>query len=282
VLSYRHGYHAGNFADLLKHLVLLEVLDYLQRKPGPIDVIDTHAGAGVYSLTSSEASTVGEFRDGIGRWLPRTSDVTVPASLERLLDGVWSFNAPGELTVYPGSPALAAARLREGDAAHLFELHPTDFAALKRHFRAHQRVHVHHRDGFEGLVAMMPRRGRRAIALIDPTYEVKADYDTAVETVLRAHRRMATAVTLLWYPVVDRGRVKAMERRLSAAPFASLFRCELGPKRDSAGRGMTSAGLFVVNPPWTLASTLNEALPIMARALGERGVWRCEMLVKKA
>ncbi|MAY00022.1 MAG: 23S rRNA (adenine(2030)-N(6))-methyltransferase RlmJ [Oceanospirillaceae bacterium] len=281
MLSYRHAFHAGNFADVLKHLVQVEILNYLKQKDKPFAYIDTHAGAGIYSLSSEEAGKNEEFRTGIsilkGKPLAGTEDyLEVVAGCKP----EWDKSAVPAAGLYPGSPRIAQQMLRAQDSAHLFELHPQDFRRLDAMVARDRRMHAHNSDGFSGLLGLLPVAERRALVLIDPPYEVKSDYDTLVETVKKAHRKFATGVYALWYPVVDRQRIDKMEKALinSGIPRIQLF--ELGVGEDTEGRGMTSSGMIVINPPFTLMGNMQKLLPQLTQRLaGDNGVWRCEELV---
>ena len=277
MLSYRHGFHAGNFADVLKHLVQVEILNYLQKKDKPFDYIDTHAGAGLYRLQSTMAAKNSEYRNGIGRLLQNTPDV---ATLQPYLEQVWSHNPDERLRVYPGSPAIARSLLRPQDSAWLFELHPTDVVHLRQACAA-PNVHIRQEDGFRALSGLLPTQSRRAFILIDPPYEIKQDYQRVVDALKLIHRKMPTATVALWYPVVERARINQLQRQISSAGIRNVVQFELGIAPDSEGPGMTSAGMIVVNPPWMLLGDMEELLPSLASLLGEEGedFYECRTLV---
>lgn len=268
MLSYRHGFHAGNFADVLKHAVLVHALRHIVQKPKPVYVLDTHAGAGSYDLTLPMAHKTGEFQAGIGRLLQVGGPP--PPLLAPYLDLVRAANAPDALTCYPGSPALAAACLRPADRLELVELHPTDHAALDRGRPDGPRMRVMRGDGLAVLLARMPPPERRGVVLVDPSYELAGDPDAVVNAVNAAWRRFATGTFLLWYPVIERSRTEAMLTAL-ARQGRRLLRLELCLRPDRLGHGMTGAGMMVINPPWTLATEAAAALPWLARALGADG-----------
>lgn len=268
MLSYRHAFHAGNFADLLKHIALCDVLRYMQHKDKPFDYIDTHAGAGRYPFGDRLVQKNREFETGIGPWLEIPLE-DAPDALRPILK--LTRDASGTLDSYPGSPRIAQAFLREGDRAWLFERHPADVKQLRTEFADDPRIQVEEADGFAGLVRLLPRQNRRAVVLIDPAYEIKSDYQTVLETLGAAHRRMAHAVYLLWYPVVARARVREMEALLVASGIPRIHRYELGIEEDSAGRGMTAAGLFVINPPYQMKARLGTCLPPLARRISRDG-----------
>ncbi len=280
MLSYRHAFHAGNFADVLKHLIQVEILQYLQQKEKPFVYIDTHSGAGLYSLQSAEAEKNAEFETGIGR----LQDCDWPG-LQSYLNAVASSRPAHDQSglaasrLYPGSPRLGQLFLREQDRAQLFELHPQDFRLLDELMATDSRLRVEQSDGFKGLIAALPPREHRGLVLIDPPYEIKSDYELVVDTLIKAHRRFATGIYALWYPVVERSRINKLEQQLKASGIARIQLFELGLSADTEGRGMTSSGMIVINPPWTLKDKMQNLLPRLSQHLaGEQGVWRCEEL----
>jgi len=278
MLSYRHGFHAGNFADVLKHTVLVAVLDYLGRKAKPLFYIDTHAGAGSYDLGSEFAQKKREYLTGIGRlW-----DVAeAPAAVYRYLDCVRLANAGGALKCYPGSPAIARALLDGTDRLILFERHGNEAEALRRWAVGDRRLTVREEDGFAGCIGLLPPPSRRALLLIDPAYEIKSDYEQVVKTLAAAHRRFATGVYMLWYPVVERARVERMVEAIKATGIRRIARFELGNAPDSDGFGMTASGVVIINPPFVLGGQMDEALPWLVDRLSESGEgwFRSETLV---
>ena len=280
MLSYRHSYHAGNFADVLKHIVLVECLEHFNKKPTPFDYIDTHSGAGLYDLRSANANKTGEYKEGIAK-LKR---IDFP-ELSQYFDVIESINsAQGMpknkgLSFYPGSPAIAqhyvTAQERDKDKAWLFELHSSDFRILSESMATDSRsqsrkIRIRQEDGLSGLLSLVPPISRRALVLIDPSYEIKSDYGDVVEAVIKAHKKFNTGTYAIWYPVVDRKRVDYMWRKLKQAGIRNIDQYELGLAEDSHELGMTSAGLFVINPPWTLKKTLTKVLPKLVAQL-DRG-----------
>ena len=268
MLSYRHAFHAGNYADVLKHLVQVEILRYLHQKDKPFVYIDTHAGAGLYALDSAAAEKTAEYRDGIGRlqgcdWPALQPYLNVVAQLSE---------RDGQSNLYPGSPAIAQSLLRPQDRAQLYELHPSDHALLSELMQRDRRIRVQQSDGFQGLIASLPPAERRGLVLIDPPYEIKSDYDTVVSTLVKAHKRFATGIYALWYPVVERARIDKLEQALrhSGIPRIQLF--ELGLSADTDERGMTSAGMIVINPPWKLEAQMNNVLPWLHAKLVPAGI----------
>lgn len=277
MLSYRHGFHAGNHADVLKHAIFVFLARHLQRKAGGVLFLDTHAGAGLYDLRAAAAEKTGEFREGIARVLPRKA--TAPALLRDYLALVEAWNPSAAPTTYPGSPALAAAFRRPQDRVVLFELHPTDFQCLADHTRREKRLAIHHADGLKGLLAHVPPIERRGLFLIDPSYEIKDDYEDVVATLIKAWRKFATGVYALWYPVIERRRVHEMETALRKSGARKIYRVEFCVAPDTRGHGMTGGGLFILNPPFTLAPAVAGALPWLAETLGAKGPVRADWLV---
>lgn len=274
MLSYRHSFHAGNFADVLKHLVLVNCLRYLLQKDKPLFYLDTHAGAGGYALGSTHASTTLEYENGIGRLWGRND---LPGIVADYVALVRRFNNGKRLSHYPGSPWFAGELLRPGDRMVLHELHPADFAALRESMGGDRRVRVLHEDGYQGCVALLPPTERRGLTLIDPSYELKADYPQVVETLQQAHRRFATGTFALWYPVVERYRIERLEKALQASGMRKVLLLELGICADRPGHGMSASGMIVVNPPWTLKSAMMPALEYLAKRLGEQGGGHCRV-----
>ena len=267
MLSYRHVFHAGGFADVLKHAVLVHVLRHAVGKPKPVYFLDTHAGAGSYDLGAAMAQKTGEYRTGIARLL--AAERSVPELVAPYLRLVEAANPPDALRCYPGSPALARAVLRAQDRLDLVELHGTDHGILAGW--AQGGAQVGREDGLAALVARLPPRERRGVILIDPSYELKSDYQAVPQALARAHRRFATGTFLLWYPVIERARTEELLAAMRASGIARQLRLELGLRPDAPGRGMTGAGMLVANPPWTLAEAAATALPWLAHALDAQG-----------
>lgn len=268
MLSYRHAFHAGNHADVLKHFVLIELLRYFSRKDKPWWYIDTHAGAGCYALGGEYADKTGEFSAGIGRlWMQDG----LPAGLDAYMAAVRQFNPHGALTFYPGSPALAMTQLRTQDRMRLFELHPADAASLDKTFaRDADQVVVRKADGFAGLKGLLPPPTRRAVVLIDPPYEVKDDYRRVVEVVRDAIRRFPAGTYAIWYPMLARPEARNLPERLAAIGASSWLDVRLSVRSPSPdGFGMFGSGLYIVNPPWVLPGLLEEVLPQLVKLLGE-------------
>jgi 23S rRNA (adenine2030-N6)-methyltransferase len=264
LLSYRHSFHAGNFADVLKHVVLVEIIQYLKRKDSAFDYIDTHAGAGCYDLQSSEAAKLEEYQGGIARL-----DAKDWPELADYLKTIAGFNPGNALHAYPGSPAIAARLLRAQDRASLFELHPAEHALLLQSMAKDHRIKVYLEDGHSGLLRLLPPRSRRAVVLLDPSYEVKAEYQQLVQTLTLAWRRFPSAVYAIWYPVIDRSRTEKFIQSIASSGIKDIQQFELGVRADAEGYGMTAAGMLVINPPWELQQKLSTLLPRLATSLAQ-------------
>lgn len=268
MLSYRHAFHAGNFADVLKHMVLDRILAYLGQKEKSFFCIDTHAGAGGYALTGEYARKNSEFETGIGRLWSRDD---LPAAVAEYVVVVKEFNASERLRAYPGSPYFERRRLRARDRLVLCELHPTELEQLRSFAPQDRRIRVVYGDGFRECIGFLPPPERRGLVLIDPSYEIKTDYRQAAETLLRASRRFETGIYALWYPVTARHRIDTLEETLRHSGLRRVQLFELGVAPDAPDRGMTASGMIVVNPPWTLQADLATALPYLADVLGRDG-----------
>lgn len=292
MLSYRHAFHAGNFADLLKHIVQIEILLYLRNKEKPFEYIDTHAGAGCYALDEAMAEKNKEYLNGIGHFMPLSGqsrvdftslhDDPVFAPINALLQQV---NICRERlkqeNVYPGSPSIAQQLLRRQDKAWLFELHSTDHRLLKQSVARNRQIHIRQEDGFQGLLGLLPCQSRRALVLIDPPYEMKDDYQKVVDVTVKAHKKMPNTIFAIWYPVVERARIDQIKSAFVASGIRSIQQYELGVRADAPGFGMTSAGMIVINPPWTLMSKMQALLTNLAEkvSLDEGRHFKCEQWI---
>ena len=271
MLSYRHAFHAGNHADVLKHFLLVELIRYFSQKETPFWYIDTHAGAGVYALDIGYATKLSEHVEGIGRLWDRKD---LPAPLAEYVNLVRELNAEGKLRAYPGSPWIAQRLLRPQDRLRLFELHSSDSALLQDNFRAlgasaQRRTIIAPTDGYAGLKAVLPPLPRRGLTLIDPSFEDKGDYSAVVLALKDALTRFATGTTMLWYPQLSRAdsqRLPAMLKTLPAKSWLHVALSVNAPAED--GFGMRGSGLFILNPPWTLHKTLQEVMPYLVKVLG--------------
>jgi 23S rRNA (adenine2030-N6)-methyltransferase len=267
MLAYRHAFHAGNHADVLKHVVLTRVLHYQNGKDKGYRLVDTHAGAGGYSLQGRYAQKKGEFELGIARLWSRDD---LPAAVSEYVELVRRFNADGKLTQYPGSPAFAQMLLRPQDQMRLFELHPTDHRILASYLGAQRGVEVHDQDGFEALKGQVPPPTRRGVVLMDPSYEGHADYGRVVGSLRDAVGRFAEGVYVVWYPQVSKLEAAQLPKRLEAlAPKGWLHARLTVQQPDVMGFGLAGSGVFVINPPYTLHDELLEVLPYLTEVLGQ-------------
>ncbi|AOB31609.1 competence protein ComJ [Bordetella sp. H567] len=272
MFSYRHAFHAGNHADVLKHAILIHVLDYLGQKDTPYWVIDTHAGAGLYRLDSDWANKNAEFADGIGRLWDRTD---LPPLLARYMECMRQYNPNGQLRHYPGSPWLALDGLREHDRLRLFERHPTEAEVLvgnleKRGGMALRQATIFDTDGFEGMKALLPPPPRRGLVVIDPSYEDKQDYRHVALAVKEGLKRFATGTYAVWYPQVQRRESTELPRQLEKLGAQRWLHASLSVRKPATdGFGLHGSGMFLVNPPWTLGAQLKEALPWLKNVLAQ-------------
>ena len=269
MFSYRHAFHAGNHADVLKHAIVVRLLDYLTQKDKPFWYIDTQAGAGLYAFDHAYAQKNAEFETGIGRLWHAAQPL--PPLLEAYLEQVRALNPDGNLKHYPGSPWLAWQMLREADRLRLFELHPTEIQVLRDNFRgAGRRVMLYEGDGFEGIKAILPPPPRRALVLIDPAYEDKNDYARTVRAVQDGLQRFATGMYAIWYPQVQRREAALLPEQLKKLPVKSWVHASLTVRHPVAGGlGLHGSGMFIINPPWTLKAELEAALPRLVELLGQ-------------
>ncbi|OBX04388.1 ribosomal RNA large subunit methyltransferase J [Gallibacterium genomosp. 3] len=268
MLSYRHSFHAGNYADVLKHIVQLLILEALQQKEKGFLYLDTHAGAGLYSLQSFEAEKTAEFTEGIGYLWERDD---LPEIISHYLQQVKQVNPKDKLNFYPGSPLLAANLLRPQDHAILTELHPSDYPLLRKNMQKFSNIQVKRENGFQQLKSALPPKERRGFVLIDPPYELKEDYQLVVDAIVEGYKRFATGTYAIWYPVVLRQQIKKMIHAFEATQIRKILQIELGIRPDSTQRGMTASGMIVINPPWKLESQMQEILPYLSEVLAPAG-----------
>jgi 23S rRNA (adenine2030-N6)-methyltransferase len=285
-MNYRHAFHAGGFADVIKHIVLVRMLTYLQDKAAAFRVIDTHAGAGLYDLTSDEAQRGGEWLTGIARLMQaRFSETTLPL-LKPYLDIVRAFNPQAALKAYPGSPLIARALLRPQDRLTACEVEPKARKSLIDALRRDTQARVVDLDGWMALPAFVPPNERRGLVLIDPPYERKDEFERLAGGFAEAFTKWPTGSYLLWYPVKSRRATDTLARHVAelagaAAPAGKCLRLEFSVAPQSAGAGLTSAGLLIVNPPWTLAGELKAILPELEKPLGQGGAGRFRLETPK-
>lgn len=266
MLSYRHAFHAGNHADVLKHFVYSLVLNYFKQKDKPYWVMDTHAGAGMYALEDAFAQKNAEFLTGISRLIKA---VNLPESLQPYIDIVQNINTNSELKLYPGSPQIATHFLREQDKLRLFELHPSDFALLQQTFKSSGRkVKAEMADGFDGLKSCLPPPTKRGVVLMDPPYELKEDYQRVVACIQDSLKRFTTGTYLIWYPLLQRPEPAEMLQQLHALKVKDWLDVQLLVRAPNAnGMGMYGSGMFVINPPWQLPEQLKQTMPLITQLL---------------
>jgi 23S rRNA (adenine2030-N6)-methyltransferase len=268
MLSYRHAFHAGNHADVLKHLLLIQLTRYLGQKEKPFWVIDTHAGAGLYELGTGYATQLKEFDSGIGKLWARQD---LPEALTEYVNLVRGINPDGALRFYPGSPWLAFKTIRPQDRLRLFELHSSDNRILRENFSDHtRRVGIANSNGFDALKALLPPPPRRALVLIDPSYEIRDDYQLVINGLKDALTRFATGTYAIWYPQLAKPDARQLPEKLKRLPVKNWLHVALtvhAPALD--GFGMHGSGMFIINPPWTLHNTLTEVMPYLVKVLGQ-------------
>ena len=274
MLAYRHAFHAGNHADVLKHLVLTRVLRYMGEKDKPYTLVDTHAGAGGYSIEGRYAQKNAEYSEGIARLYDLGAKGELPAPLADYVSLVRAFNPDGQLRQYPGSPAIANFVLRDTDRLRAYELHPTDHRILASYLESRPNTQVSDRDGFAAIKAELPSPTRRAVLLMDPPYEIKSDYAKVLTALREALERAADTVVMVWYPQLQLLESTQLVARLKASADAAAKKGWLHVRltvaqADERGFGMLGSGMFVANPPFTLHDELAECLPLLVERLGQ-------------
>ncbi len=285
-MNYRHAFHAGGFADVIKHIVLVRILIYLEEKPAAFRVIDSHAGAGLYDLTSAEALRGGEWQTGIARLMQaRFSAATLPL-VTPYLDIVRAFNPPGELKAYPGSPLIARALLRPQDRLTACEVEAGARKRLIDALRRDAQARVVDLDGWTALPAFVPPNERRGLVLVDPPFEAKDEFERLADGFSEAFAKWPTGSYLLWYPVKSRRATDELARHVAASaaatkPAGKCLRLEFSVARQQTGSGLISTGLLIVNPPWTLASELKTILLELEKPLGQGGAGRFRLETPK-
>lgn len=283
-MNYRHAYHAGNFADVVKHAVLALVIEHLKQKPAPFRVIDTHAGIGLYDLSSEPAQKTGEWREGIGRVMEAELVPPVANLLAPYLGVVRELNANGPLLRYPGSPLIARALMRDADRLIVNELHPEDQQELKALFGRDRQVKVMELDAWTAVKALLPPPERRGVVLIDPAFEEAGELDRLVAALSEAAKRFAGGTYLLWYPIKELRPVAAFRRNVAALALPKAMAIELMIRAGDDETRLNGAGLIAVNAPFTLATNLKILLPELARVLaqGKGAGFRLEELGSEA
>ena len=264
MLSYRHSYHAGNHADVLKHIVLTLCINSLKEKEKPFLYLDTHSGAGRYLLQSEHSEKTGEYLSGINLIWQQSE---TPELLSTYLSVLKRYNPFDNLKYYLGSPLIAKQLLREQDKINLTELHPTDYPLLRQEFSKDKRARVLREDGFSQLKSKLPPESRRGIVLIDPSYEIKDDYQKIPKALLEAYKRFATGIYLIWYPVVSRTQTQKMIDEIVNLGIKKISQFEFAIKPDNNQKGMTASGMIVINPPWKLQQQMQTIMPWLKNTL---------------
>lgn len=264
MLSYRHSFHAGNHADVLKHIVQSLILNALTQKDKPFVYHDTHSGVGRYDLNHEWAEKTGEYKHGIARIWQQTD---MPQELQSYLDAIKVLNKNGNLRYYPGSPRVARAHLRAQDRMVLTELHPSDYPLLEQEFHRDRQVSLYKEDGFKRLKASLPPQERRGLVLIDPPYELAKEYRDVVQAIHQSYKRWATGIYAIWYPVVNRCDIDDMIDALQGLEIRKILQIELGVAADNNQHGMTASGMIVINPPWKLESQMQAILPFLQQSI---------------
>ncbi|WP_018265783.1 23S rRNA (adenine(2030)-N(6))-methyltransferase RlmJ [Methylosinus sp. LW4] len=277
-MNYRHGFHAGNFADVLKHALLARLLLYLTRKETPFRVVDTHAGEGAYDLSADAAERTGEWRGGIGRLGDLSgADARLRELLAPYLDIVGPLGAEGRPALYPGSPLIAARFMRAQDRAVFCELRPDAFEALQRRFARDKRVKAIHLDGYVGLSAFVPPKERRGLVLIDPPFEQRDETERMLKTFLDAHRKWPTGIYALWRPIKDAAEQRWLIGALRASGVRKILRLDLCVGGDEQDTRLRSTGLLVVNPPFTFEAEARTISAFFAERLAQGPGAGCEI-----
>jgi len=277
-VNYRHSFHAGNFADILKHIVLMRILAYLAQKETPFRVIDTHAGAGLYDLSGTQASRTGEWIDGVGRLAGFPFSPAARAIMAPFTDALTALSQGGRL--YPGSPALIRHALRRQDRAAFNELHPEDFGLLRRLVGRDERVALTQLDGYTAWKAQIPPAEKRGLVLVDPPFEQEDEFARLAESFRLMARKWPNGVAMLWYPLKNRHAVSTFEAHCREAGFGKVLVLELHVGEIGPDGPLAATGLMLANPPWTLADEMTALLPELSACLarGETARWRADWL----
>ncbi|KRA95693.1 lactate dehydrogenase [Devosia sp. Root685] len=270
-MNYRHVFHAGNFADVVKHTILMRLLAYLMRKDAPFRVIDTHAGVGLYDLKGAAAEKTGEWVEGIGRLVERDLPKSAQALLAPYLDAVWAQNPDGELRFYPGSPLITRQMLRQQDRLMALELHPVDVEALRENFAGDFQVRVTHVDGWQALGTHLPPKEKRGLVLIDPPFEERNEFERMAQNLIKAHKRWPTGLYALWYPIKDAEDVDKFVAMLQASGIPKILKLELTIRQPSEPPRLHGTGMIVINPPFVLEEEMRVLMPVLAEVLGDEG-----------
>ncbi len=258
--SYQHRYHAGNFADLHKHLVLIAILEALQKKETPFCVLDAFAGEGIYDLNSKESQKNKEYLHGFGK---ARKALEFPYLVQELLRIAKIYQIEDQTFIYPGSPAIIQTKLREQDRAVFIENHPQAYIQLKKYFGRNQQIHVHKRDGIEAINALVPFKQKRGLIFIDPSYEIKEEYNIICEVVEKTFLKFAQGIYMIWYPLLQENRHIQLRKRLRRS-FDNVWQHEWKPI-ENAIDGMYGSGILIINPPWQLDKVMQESLSFLQR-----------------
>ncbi len=271
-MNYRHAYHAGNFADVLKHVVLMMLVEHLKRKPAPFLYLDTHAGRGLYDLSDPQSQRSGEYKDGIGRLLAAPAGA-LPPEVASYVELVRASAGAGRsaITAYPGSPLIVARLRRPGDRLVLAENQPKEAAALRDALGRARQVSVLESDGYAALKAHLPPRENRGLVLVDPPFESDAEFDQVLGALTTAHERWPTGTVVVWYPLTQRAAPVRFRRNLRDSGLRRLLDVQLSVRPDDSAVGMPGSGLVIVNPPWQLDVRLETLLPELHRLLAPEG-----------
>lgn len=270
-MNYRHAFHAGNFADVVKHLILVRILDYLKRKPAAFRVLDTHAGVGLYDLEGDEAERTGEWLEGIARLVETGLPAAAAELAKPYLDAVKARNPDGQLRFYPGSPLITRSLLREQDRLFALELHPADAEALRENFAGDIQTRITHLDGWAALGTHLPPKEKRGLVLIDPPFEEKGEFTRMVQGLVKGHRRWPGGIFAFWYPIKEPREVEAFVADLKSTGIPKILRLELTIRAPSNPARLFGTGMIVVNPPYALEEEMQVLLPPLAKLLADEG-----------
>ena len=266
MLSYQHGFHAGNFADVHKHMILTLMLEALNQKDKPWSYLETHGGCALYDLADDKAQKTGEYLGGISRlW----GALQIPDAIRPYLSQVQAVNQSNQLGFYPGSPSIAAMMARANDHLCVMELHPAEYQRVKQHFRGMSQVAVHHRDGYEGVLSMMPPKPNRGLVLIDPSYEVKTEYRQVARFVQQLFDRWSNGSVAIWYPILKAGHHHDMINNIVVSGIRRVYQSEFYVQ-DSGSERMYGSGMLLINPPWQLDQKIATVMPWLYQMLSEQ------------
>ncbi len=267
MLSYQHGFHAGNFADVHKHMILALIMEALNLKDKPWSYLETHGGAALYDLGGDKAQKTGEYLGGIAKLWNRSD---MPDAMLPYMAQVQAVNQGKALKYYPGSPSIASMLARSSDRLAVMELHPAEYQQVKHHFRRQPQVAVHHRDGYEGVLSMMPPKPNRGLVLIDPSYEVKTEYRQVAKFVKQLMDRWSNGSVAIWYPILKAGQHQGMVDQIVASGIRKVYQSEFYVQ-DSGSQRMYGSGMLLINPPWQLDEKIEALMPWLYRRLAQSG-----------